>query len=68
MGATATAFRQFSDDVADVVPEAVIKHLDEIVDAVAARDVAGAEAAMRRHLVYFRTYFGLDETRHERAD
>ncbi len=58
-GATTTAFRRFGDDVQQVDPPQMLAHLDEIVDAVAAGDAAGAQEAMRRHLAYFVTYFGL---------
>lgn len=58
-GATATAFRRFSEDVREIDPASVLAHLDEVVDAVEARDPVDARAAMRRHLRYFTDYFGL---------
>lgn len=58
-GATATAFRRFSDEVQGVDRERVFAHLDEIVAAVEAGDGAVAQAAMARHLDYFVRYFAL---------
>lgn len=58
-GATTTAFRRFDEDVQEVDPPSMLAHLDEVVAAVAASDAAAAQEAMRRHLSYFVTYFGL---------
>lgn len=59
-GATATAFRRFSDEVQEVDPQQVLAHLDEVVDAVAASDPEAARGAMRSHLRYFSRYFELE--------
>ncbi|HVW46935.1 MAG TPA: FadR/GntR family transcriptional regulator [Solirubrobacterales bacterium] len=59
-GATATAFRRFSEEVQEVDPGQVLSHLDEVVDAVAASDPDAAREAMRRHLGYFSRYFELE--------
>jgi GntR family transcriptional regulator, transcriptional repressor for pyruvate dehydrogenase complex len=59
-GATATAFRRFSDDVQEVDPTQVLSHLGEVVAAVAAADPDAAREAMRRHLAYFSHYFELE--------
>ncbi|HEY4281348.1 MAG TPA: FadR/GntR family transcriptional regulator [Conexibacter sp.] len=58
-GATATAFRRFSEEVRETDPESVLAHLDDVVDAVAKSDPGGAREAMRRHLSYFADYFEL---------
>jgi DNA-binding FadR family transcriptional regulator len=58
-GATATAFRRFSDDVQGVDRDRTLAHLDEIVAAVEAGDGAAAQDAMARHLDYFVRYFAL---------
>lgn len=59
VGATATAFRRFSDDAQGVDPTRLFGHLDAVVAAVEVQDAAAAEAAMRRHLDYFARYFSL---------
>jgi GntR family transcriptional regulator, transcriptional repressor for pyruvate dehydrogenase complex len=59
-GATATAFRRFSDEAQEVDPSQVLSHLDEVVDAVEAKDADAAREAMRRHLAYFSHYFELE--------
>lgn len=61
VGATATAFRRFSDDAQGVDPTRLFGHLDAVVAAVEAQDPAAAEAAMRRHLDYFARYFSLTQ-------
>jgi GntR family transcriptional repressor for pyruvate dehydrogenase complex len=58
-GATATAFRRFSDDVRGVEPTQVFAYLDTIADAVASGEPAAAREAMRAHLAYFAQYFHL---------
>ncbi len=58
-GATATAFRRFSEEVQEVDPGQVLAHLDEVVEAVADSDPQAARGAMRRHLGYFSRYFEL---------
>ncbi|MCW3016962.1 MAG: transcriptional regulator [Solirubrobacterales bacterium] len=58
-GATATAFRRFSDDVQGVERDRIFAHLDEIVAAVEAGDGAAAQEAMARHLDYFVRFFDL---------
>jgi DNA-binding FadR family transcriptional regulator len=58
-GATATAFRRFSEEVQGIDPVSMLAHIDEVVDAVAAADPAAARAAMQRHLAYFVRYFNL---------
>jgi DNA-binding FadR family transcriptional regulator len=45
--------------VREIDPESVLAHLDEVVDAVEARDPAEARVAMRRHLRYFTDFFDL---------
>lgn len=59
-GATATAFRRFSDDVLQISPNLVVAHLDEVAEAVRGQDPAAAREAIKRHLAYFPEYFGLD--------
>jgi GntR family transcriptional regulator, transcriptional repressor for pyruvate dehydrogenase complex len=59
-GATATAFRGFSEEVQEVDPAQVLDGLPEVADAVAAADPEAARAAMRAHLAYFSHYFGLE--------
>jgi GntR family transcriptional regulator, transcriptional repressor for pyruvate dehydrogenase complex len=59
-GATATAFRGFSEEVQEVDPAQVLDGLPEVADAVAAADPDAARAAMRAHLAYFSHYFGLE--------
>jgi GntR family transcriptional regulator, transcriptional repressor for pyruvate dehydrogenase complex len=59
-GATATAFRGFSEEVQEVDPAQVLDGLPEVADAVAASDPDAARAAMRAHLAYFSHYFGLE--------
>jgi GntR family transcriptional regulator, transcriptional repressor for pyruvate dehydrogenase complex len=59
-GATATAFRRFSDDVGEIDPPQMLAHLDEVVAAVAAADAGESREAMRRHLRYFSRYFNLE--------
>jgi DNA-binding FadR family transcriptional regulator len=61
--ATTSAFRRFSAELHQAAPELVIAHLDEVVDAVVARDPPTAQRAMRRHLAYSVEYFGLDGLR-----
>jgi GntR family transcriptional regulator, transcriptional repressor for pyruvate dehydrogenase complex len=59
-GATATAFRGFSEEVQEVDPGQVLVGLPEVTDAVAASDPEAARVAMRGHLAYFSRYFGLE--------
>jgi DNA-binding FadR family transcriptional regulator len=59
-GATATAFRRFSEEVQEVDPPRVLDGLQEVVTAVAASDPDAAREAMRHHLAYFSRYFGLE--------
>lgn len=59
IGATATAFRRFTEDLQEVEPAQVFLHLDTIVDAVAAGDPDAARQAMQSHLAYFARYFHL---------
>ena len=59
-GATATAFRRFSEEVQEVDPPRVLDGIAEVVDAVAAQDPEASREAMRRHLAYFSRYFGLE--------
>jgi GntR family transcriptional repressor for pyruvate dehydrogenase complex len=59
-GATATAFRRFSEEVQEVDPPRVLDGTREVVEAVAAQDPEAAREAMRRHLAYFSRYFGLE--------
>lgn len=59
-GATATAFRRFSEEVQEVDPPRVLDGTAEVVDAVAAQDPDAAREAMRRHLAYFSRYFALE--------
>lgn len=58
-GATATAFRRFSEEVQEVDPVSVLDGIAEVIDAVAAGDPDAAREAMRAHLAYFSRYFGL---------
>lgn len=58
-GATATAFRRFSEEVQEVDPPKVLDGAAEVIDAVASQDPAAAREAMRAHLAYFSRYFGL---------
>jgi DNA-binding FadR family transcriptional regulator len=58
-GATATAFRRFSEEVREVDPPKVLDGIEEVVDAVAAQDPDAAREAMRAHLAYFSRHFGL---------
>ena len=58
-GATTTAFRRFAADVGEISASRMVAHLDEVVDAVSARDPDAARQAMRAHLDYFATYFRL---------
>ena len=59
-GATATAFRRFSEEVQEVDPPRVLDGIAEVVDAVAAQDPDASREAMRHHLAYFSRYFGLE--------
>jgi GntR family transcriptional regulator, transcriptional repressor for pyruvate dehydrogenase complex len=59
-GATATAFRGFSEEAQEVDPAQVLDGLPEVADAVEASDPEAARAAMRAHLAYFSHYFGLE--------
>ena len=59
-GATATAFRRFSEEVQAVDPPRVLDGIEEVVDAVAASDPEASREAMRAHLAYFSRYFGLE--------
>jgi GntR family transcriptional repressor for pyruvate dehydrogenase complex len=59
-GATATAFRRFSEEVQEVDPSRVLDGTREVVDAVAAQDPDASREAMRHHLAYFSRYFGLE--------
>jgi DNA-binding FadR family transcriptional regulator len=59
-GATATAFRRFSEEVQEVDPPKVLDGTREVVDAVASQDPDAAREAMRAHLAYFSRYFGLE--------
>ncbi len=59
-GATTTAFRRFAEDVHQIAAEEMVAHLDEVVDAVSARDPAAARRAMQAHLGYFASYFRLE--------
>src|SRR5262245_19586434 len=59
--ATTTAFRRFSSDLHRAAPDKVVAHLDEVVDAVTARDANVARDAMRRHLAYAVEVFELDD-------
>jgi GntR family transcriptional regulator, transcriptional repressor for pyruvate dehydrogenase complex len=59
-GATATAFRRFSEEVQEVDPPRVLDGIAEVVDAVASQDPIAAREAMRAHLAYFSRYFGLE--------
>lgn len=58
-GATATAFRRFSEEVHEVDPPRVLDGIAEVIDAVAAADPDAAREAMRHHLAYFTRHFGL---------
>ncbi len=58
-GATATAFRRFSEEVQGVDPPKVLDGTTQVVTAVAAQDPAAAREAMRAHLAYFSRYFNL---------
>lgn len=59
VGATATAFRRFREDAREIDPPKMLDHLDEVVEAVAAREPEAAREAMRSHLAYFSRYFDL---------
>jgi GntR family transcriptional regulator, transcriptional repressor for pyruvate dehydrogenase complex len=59
-GATATAFRRFSEEVQEVDPSRVLDGTREVVEAVAARNPDASREAMREHLAYFSRYFGLE--------
>jgi GntR family transcriptional repressor for pyruvate dehydrogenase complex len=59
VGATATAFRRFSDETQGVDPALLFAELDAVVEAIEDRDPEAAEQAMRRHLAYFERYFDL---------
>ncbi len=59
-GATATAFRRFSEEVQEVDPPRVLDGIEEVVDAVAAQDPEASREAMRHHLAYFSRYFALE--------
>jgi GntR family transcriptional regulator, transcriptional repressor for pyruvate dehydrogenase complex len=58
-GATATAFRRFSEEAQEVDPSRVLDGTREVVEAVAAADPDASREAMRAHLAYFSRYFGL---------
>ncbi len=58
-GATTTAFRRFAADVREIAASEMVAHLDEVVEAVAARDPDLARRAMRAHLDYFASFFRL---------
>jgi GntR family transcriptional regulator, transcriptional repressor for pyruvate dehydrogenase complex len=59
-GATATAFRRFSEEAQGVDPPRVLDGLPEVVEAVAAQDPEASREAMRHHLAYFSRHFGLE--------
>jgi DNA-binding FadR family transcriptional regulator len=58
-GATTSAFRHVASDVGAISAAEMVAHVDEVVEAVAARDAAAAGRAMRAHLHYFASYFRL---------
>jgi DNA-binding FadR family transcriptional regulator len=58
-GATATAFRRFSEEAQEVDPPKVLDGTREVVDAVAAQNPDAARDAMRAHLAYFTRHFPL---------
>jgi DNA-binding FadR family transcriptional regulator len=58
-GATATAFRRFSEEAQEVDPPRVLEGTQEVIDAVAASDPEASRAAMRAHLAYFSRHFNL---------
>lgn len=58
-GAISAAFRRFGSDVREIAAEEMTAHLDEVVAAVEAGDSEAARRAMRAHLDYFASYFGL---------
>lgn len=58
-GATATAFRRFSEEAQEVDPPKVLDGTREVIEAVAAQDPDAARDAMRAHLAYFTRHFAL---------
>jgi GntR family transcriptional regulator, transcriptional repressor for pyruvate dehydrogenase complex len=57
--ATSTAFWRFAADLGELSPTQMVAHVDEVVEAVAAREPEAARRAMRAHLGYFARYFEL---------